>query len=104
MRQNHIKTRKRLIYYVLTYVIFSTLPATAQPSGGPYGPIWQKYDLPKVEGQIYYVATDGKVESSGTSLDNPTTLSSAIEKVKTGDAIILRGGIYRTGGLVDAAT
>ena len=97
---NHIKIKKRLICYILIYFIFSTLPAMAQPSGGPYGPIWQNYDLPKVDGQIYYVATDGKAENSGTTLDEPTTLPAAIEKVKTGDAIILRGGIYRTGGMV----
>ena len=35
----------------------------------------------------------------GTSLDQPTTLESAIDRVVTGDAIILRGGVYRTGGL-----
>ena len=100
MKSNQIKTKKWLICYVITYFIFSSLSVIAQPSGGPYGPIWQNYDLPKVEGQIYYVATDGKAEESGTSLDKPTTLPSAIERVKTGDAIILRGGTYRIGGLV----
>ena len=100
MRLNNMKTKKRLICYVLTYFIFSTFPAAAQPSGGPYGPIWQNYELPKVEGQIYYVAPDGKAENSGASLDEPTTLRAVIEQVKTGDAIILRGGTYRTGGLV----
>jgi hypothetical protein len=88
------------VSFILIALLIGTLSVQAQPSGGPYGPIWQKYDLPKIEGQIYYVAADGKAEESGTSLEKPTTLSAAIERVKTGDAIILRGGIYRTGGLV----
>ena len=73
--------------------------ATAQPSGGPYGPINQKYELPKVTGKIYYVAPDGKAESQGNQLTQPSTLESAIANVKTGDAIILRGGTYRIGDL-----
>ncbi len=71
----------------------------AQPSGGPYGPMRQSYDLPKVAGQIYYVASDGKAEESGKTLAQPTTLTAAIERVETGDAIVLRGGTYRTGDL-----
>ena len=76
------------------------LPIKAQPSGGPYGPIKQTYELPKTAVKIYYVAVDGKADQDGESISNPTTIESAIEKVKTGDAIILRGGIYRTGNLV----
>ena len=71
----------------------------AQPSGGPYGPIDQRYDVPKAA-HVYYVAPDGKADSPGTSLGQPTTIESAIDRAVTGDAIILRGGIYRTGGLV----
>ncbi len=89
-----------LVGFILVALLMGSLPVQAQPSGGPYGPIWQNYDLPKVEGQIFYVATDGKAEESGTSLDTPTTLPAAVERVKTGDAIVLRGGTYRTGGLV----
>ena len=36
---------------------------------------------------------------AGTTLAEPTTLEAAIARVVTGDAIILRGGTYRTGGL-----
>ena len=72
----------------------------AQPSGGPYGPIRQTYELPKVAGKVYYVAPDGDAKVSGETLAKPTTLESAIERVKTGDAIIMRGGIYRTGNLM----
>ncbi len=73
-------------------------PSAAQPSGGPYGPIQQTYELPQAA-RIYYVAPDGKADAAGSSLEQPTTLESAIAKVVTGDAIVLRGGTYRTGGL-----
>ncbi len=94
------RTNKRFAIGSLFIYLSSFLIATAQPSGGPYGPIHQTYELPSVKGKIYYVAPDGKAESSGEMLDKPTTLENAIEKVKTGDAIILRGGVYRTGGLL----
>ena len=73
--------------------------ALSQPSGGPYGPIPQAYQLPKVTGKIYYVAVDGQAGQTGESLAKPTTLEAAIERVRTGDAIVLRGGTYRTGNL-----
>jgi parallel beta-helix repeat protein len=71
----------------------------AQPSGGPYGPQPQKYELPSGAAHIYYVAPDGLADAPGMSLEQPTTLESAISRVVTGDAIIMRGGTYRTGGL-----
>jgi parallel beta-helix repeat protein len=74
--------------------------ATAQPSGGPYGPMQQTYQLPKVEGKIYYVAVDGRADQSGESLASPTSLEAAIERVRTGDGIVMRGGTYRTGNLL----
>jgi hypothetical protein len=74
------------------------VPGAAQPSGGPYGPVQQRYELPKA-GRIYYVAPDGRADSPGSSIGQPTTLESAIAQVVTGDAIVLRGGTYRTGGL-----
>jgi len=77
------------------------LPATvlAQPSGGPYGPVDQVYEIPEAK-QVYFVAADGRSEASGTVLEDPTTLEAAITRVASGDAIVLRGGIYRTGGLL----
>lgn len=72
----------------------------AQPSGGPYGPVQLTYEVPKDAAHVYYVAPDGKADAKGDSVDAPTTLESAIEQVVTGDAIILRGGTYRTGGLL----
>jgi|GEM_PF-84835 len=76
------------------------LLVTAQPSGGPYGPIQQTYELPKGTGKIYHVAPDGKGEATGESLGRPTTLETAIAQAKTGDAIVMRGGTYRTGNLM----
>ena len=88
------------ILYSLLSLILTAIPLLAQPSGGPYGPIQQTYELPDVTGTIYYVAPDGKSDQSGEELFNPTTIEAAIEKVKTGDAIVMRGGTYRTGNLV----
>ena len=72
----------------------------AAPSGGPYGPIQQHYDLPETEGTVYFVAPDGSAEAPGTDLAAPTSVEAAIAKVTTGDAIVFRGGTYRTGNLV----
>jgi hypothetical protein len=74
-------------------------PVQAQPSGGPYGPIDQTYDVPKAA-HVYYVAPEGQPDAAGTTPAQPTTLEKAITKVVTGDAIVLRGGVYRTGGLI----
>jgi hypothetical protein len=75
-----------------------TATAVAQPSGGPYGPVPQRYAVPKAP-HVYFVAPDGKADASGTSVNEPTTLEAAVPRVVTGDAIVMRGGIYRTGGL-----
>ncbi len=72
--------------------------ALAQPSGGPYGPLQQRYEIPSAN-RVYYVAPDGRADADGASLDRPSTLEAVLPKVVTGDAIILRGGTYRTGGL-----
>jgi hypothetical protein len=85
-----------------TYLVCSVLAAAAagyaQPSGGPYGPIDRRYEIPKAA-HVYYAAPDGKADAPGTAAE-PTTIEAAIERVATGDAIVLRGGVYRTGGLV----
>jgi hypothetical protein len=80
--------------------LLAPVAVLAQPSGGPYGPIAQTYEVPKDAAHVFYVAPDGKADASGATLDEPTTLASAIERVVTSDAIILRGGVYRTGGLL----
>lgn len=83
-----------------TLSLFAALAPTAgaQPSGGPYGPVPQRYAVPKA-GHVYFVSPEGKAEASGASLQEPTSIESAIARVVTGDAIVMRGGIYRTGGL-----
>jgi parallel beta-helix repeat protein len=78
----------------------SAVTSLAQPSGGPYGPIQQSYTVPTDAAHVYYVAPDGKADASGAQLQEPTTIESAIAQVVTGDAIILRGGTYRTGNLI----
>jgi Right handed beta helix region len=84
---------------VLMSTLFSARSAGAQPSGGPYGPVYQSYKLPEKAAHVYYAAPDGKPDARGTTLAEPTSLESAIERVVTGDAIVLRGGTYRSGGL-----
>ena len=96
MRETTIKN----LISSFAYCIFISSAAIAQPSAGPYGPIWQKYDLPKVAGRVFYAAPDGQADEPGATLEKPTTLPAAIAWAKTGDAIVLRGGIYRTGSLL----
>jgi hypothetical protein len=84
---------------LLLGVLIGSVPVQAQPSGGPYGPIQQTYEVPKDAAHVYYVAPDGDANAAGTALAQPTTIEAAIAKVVTGDAIILRGGTYRTGDL-----
>jgi hypothetical protein len=83
----------------LLLLLMTPLPVLAQPSGGPYGPQLRTYDLPTGAAHIYYVAPDGQADAPGTTLAQPATLEAAITRVVTGDAIVLRGGTYRTGGL-----
>jgi len=85
---------------LLAAVVSIALPVHAQPSGGPYGPLPRTYEVPKDAAHVFYVAPDGKAEAAGTTLAEPTTIESAVARVVTGDAIIMRGGTYRTGGLV----
>jgi len=84
---------------ILCVHLFLDARCFAQPSGGPYGPIDQPYEVPKAP-HVYFVSPDGKAAASGSTLEKPTTIESAIDRVTTGDAIVLRGGVYRTGGLV----
>jgi hypothetical protein len=84
---------------VVLCVIFCSIPAFAQPSGGPYGPIQKTYELPKDAKKIYYVSPKGNAEATGATLDKPSTIEEAIKQAVTGDAIIMRGGTYRIGAL-----
>ncbi len=94
-----VRESTRWFRHRLFLFLFAAGTGYAQPSGGPYGPVAQRYEIPKAP-HVYYVAPDGKADSPGTALEQPTTLEAAIERVVTDDAIVLRGGVYRTGGLV----
>lgn len=95
------KTHFFLKLCIIVFAVSMLLPtAVAQPSGGPYGPIYRNYDLPKSAHGVYYVAPDGDKNKSGVSLNEPTTIENAIQKAVTGDVIVLRGGTYRTGELI----
>lgn len=99
-----VQSKKKLVGFKILCLLFcfgsSVMTAVAQPSGGPYGPIRQTYRLLVGAAKIYYVAPDGQAEQTGESLTMPTTLEAAIERVRTGDAIIMRGEAYRTGNLI----
>ena len=75
-------------------------PAPAQPSGGPYGPLRISYTLPPGAAAVFYVAPGGDERGRGDSPSSPTTVESALSKARTGDVIVMRGGVYRTGNLV----
>jgi hypothetical protein len=86
-----------------SFLLFFTticLSVSAQPSGGPYGPVRHNYKVPENQGTIFYVSPEGKAEYPGKIIDEPTTIEAAIERAVTGDVIILRGGTFRTGDLV----
>ncbi|QOY88687.1 right-handed parallel beta-helix repeat-containing protein [Paludibaculum fermentans] len=99
MRPVHRTARRTHGGLFLSSFLLLAVLGYAQPSGGPYGPIDQRYEIPKAA-HVFYVAPNGVAESPGTDLAQPTTLESAMERVVTGDAVVLRGGVYRTGGLV----
>ena len=75
----------RVLPDVFLITLLTAAPLAAQPSGGPYGPIQQTYEVPAAP-HVYYVAPDGRADAPGT-LAQPTTLESAIAQVVTGDAV-----------------
>ncbi|MGF7140696.1 right-handed parallel beta-helix repeat-containing protein [Roseimarinus sediminis] len=90
---------------MLVAITFIGCEPQANTSTGPekdkalYGPQSKNYSLPEVAGTIYYVAPNGDPASSGTDLNQPATIKTAVSKAQSGDAIVLRGGEYRTGNL-----
>jgi hypothetical protein len=82
------------------FILATAIPLAAQPSGGPYGPIPHTYTVPDGARTVFYVAPDGIAGSRDNTVSTPVTLEAAIERVQTGDVIVLRGGTYRTGNLV----
>ncbi|MCB1120656.1 MAG: right-handed parallel beta-helix repeat-containing protein, partial [Verrucomicrobiae bacterium] len=92
---------KRRLIPLGSFLFLSLIrPIVAAPSGGPYGPLQLEYAIPAGARTVYFLAPDGDSDAKGATLEKPTTLESAITRVVTGDAIILRGGVYRTGDLV----
>lgn len=96
-----VTSHRRLLSSASTValLVLGTVAAPAQPSGGPYGPLRQVYAVPAGAPHVYYVAPDGQAGAPGTALAAPTTLPSALDRAVTGDAVILRGGVYRVGDL-----
>ncbi|MBN1116802.1 MAG: right-handed parallel beta-helix repeat-containing protein [Bacteroidales bacterium] len=88
--------------YSTLFILFLLVSqfSLAQINRAQYGPQHVFYEIPEQLTHIYFVSPDGDAEAAGTSPDKPTNIESAIKKVVTGDAIILRGGTYRTGNLV----
>ena len=89
----------KAVILIVFLSICSIIKANAQPSGGPYGPLQKTYKIPNISGMVYYVSPTGGLNANGKTINTPTTLKNAIANVVTGDAIILRGGIYRVGDL-----
>lgn len=95
---------KVLLRLFLVALVLLGLNACKQPKADEsctvdYGPIQKVYELPKVKGTVYFVAPDGDPDAKGVKVAKPTTIESAISKVVSGDAIVMRGGTYRTGNL-----
>lgn len=76
------------------------LSCLAQPSGGPYGPRPQTYEIPAGAKRIFFVAPEALPDNDGLSLERPSTLEAVFPRLTTGDVVVLRGGTYRTGGLL----
>ncbi|MEM1210699.1 MAG: hypothetical protein AAGI68_00220 [Planctomycetota bacterium] len=71
-------------------------PPFIEKTKGPFGLLHRSYEPPP--GAIF-IAVDGDPKSDGSTLEQPTTLERAIERATTGDTLVLRGGVYRTGNL-----
>ena len=81
---------KYLIIILFCFTIANT--STAQPSGGPYGPVHKSYELPKVTGTIYYVAPDGDAK---TSSNNGTIDLSSVFSIPGGVKAVYITGVLR---------
>lgn len=97
LRDTFAVFQRLLLCAVGALLSLTAFRASAQPSGGPYGPVQQQYEMPSAA-HVYIVAPEGGATNSGT-VASPMTLAAALDRVESGDAIVLRGGIYRTGNL-----
>jgi hypothetical protein len=91
--------RVTAVAFMVLLLMTGSVTAFSQPSGGPYGPVKKQYVVPSDARHVYYAAPNGDSASAGAAADHPTTLTEAIARAVSGDAVILRGGTYRTGGL-----
>jgi hypothetical protein len=85
---------------LLLSALIAPASALAGPPPGPFGPIQQTYEIPANATRVIYVAPDGNPDATGDSIDSPTTIEAAFERATDGDALILRGGLYRAGELI----
>ncbi|MAY75933.1 MAG: hypothetical protein CMJ31_14680 [Phycisphaerae bacterium] len=97
-----MQTYASLLRAIATTIAVVVCYATshAAPPDGPFGPIAQTYEVPQSAQRVIHVAPNGAADASGESPKAPTTIEAAFRAATTGDAIILRGGVYRTGDLV----
>ncbi|HSV88678.1 MAG TPA: right-handed parallel beta-helix repeat-containing protein [Bacteroidales bacterium] len=91
-----------IIMAVMSVAVKSCTPAPVEEimrHEWHYGPVEMVYEVPQISGTVFFVATDGDPQADGLSIENPTTIETAVKRVVTGDAIVMRGGVYRTGNL-----
>ncbi|TCO09382.1 right-handed parallel beta-helix repeat-containing protein [Natronoflexus pectinivorans] len=102
--QRRMKSMPGFIPLWMFLLMFITLKSCTQPVEKDteivYGPIEKTYQLPDVSGTIYFVSPNGDAASDGSTPEQPTTIEKAFSRVVGGDAIVLRGGTYRTGDLM----
>ena len=85
----------RLVAASLLPALIASSTASAGPPPGPFGPIQQTYEIPANAARVIYVAPEGNAAATGDAIDNPTSIEAAFQRATNGDAIILRGGLYR---------
>ncbi|WP_236567786.1 right-handed parallel beta-helix repeat-containing protein [Nocardiopsis sp. FR6] len=78
---------------------FETYADSPPDDGGDTPPTDGGGDTPPPSGDEFFVAPSGRDSASGTESD-PTTLTSAIDRIEPGGTIYMRGGTYDFSGTV----
>lgn len=91
--------RPRFPQALFITLLLLCVPIFAAPHTGPYGPVAHTYALPQIQGRLWFVSPEAPDDSPGDALTRPTSLDQALSQAASADAIILRGGTYRTGSL-----
>ena len=60
--------------WLAALLLASCLPVHAQPSGGPYGPQAQSYEIPAAAPHVFYVAPAAKPDGAGNTLEQPVSI------------------------------